>query len=288
MRFLFRQDAPQRSAAANGKAWRSSSGLAYTTLLNMKTLIAILVLASACSALADSELKDTLKKTYEKHILVLRTPLQTGDQEFDSAGKPLKEPPANKWRVYGPLLINGIKVDATRLRLEGVRVSSPSNLKPAKEALLQSGKTINIDIHLDHPLGSAGEAQDILDRVFFLELKKAQFPLPEYRRPDEITGGDQNIQKVDQKRIFAPKPIYMPDPDFSEQARKAKYGGTVALAVVVDSQGRVSRVKLLRPLGMGLDEKAMEKIATWRFDPAMRNGQPVAVEVQVEVDFHLY
>lgn len=267
-------------------AQQLSPGVHYSA--SMKTLIAILVLASACPALADSELKDTLKKTYEKHILVLRTPLQTGDQEFDSAGKPLKEPPANKWRVYGPLLINGIKVDATRLRLEGVRVSSPSSLKPAKEMLLQSGKTIKIDIHLDHPLGSADEAQDILGRVFFLELKKAEFPLPEYRRPDEITSGDQNIQKVDQKRVFAPKPIYVPDPDFSEQARKAKYGGTVVLAVVVDSQGRVSRVKLLRPLGMGLDEKAMEKIATWRFDPAMRNGQPVAVEVNVEVSFNLY
>lgn len=254
----------------------------------MKTLVAILVLASACPALADNELKDALKKTYENRILVLRTPLQSGDQEFDSAGKPLKEPPANQWRVYGPLLINGIKLDATRLRLEAVRLSSPNDLKPAKEMLLQSGKTIKVDIHLDHPLGSAAEAQDILDRVFFLELKKAEFPLPEYRRPNEMTGGDQNIQSPDQRRGVGPKPIYTPNPDFSEQARKAKYGGSVSLAVVVDSQGRVSRVKLLRPLGMGLDEKAMETVATWRFDPAMRNGQPVAVQVNVEVSFNLY
>lgn len=253
----------------------------------MKTLIAILVLSSAWPALANNELKDTLKKHYEKQILVLRTPFQPGDQQFDSTGKPLKDPPANQWRVYGPLLITSIKSERNKLRLEGVRVSSPRDLKPAHQMLLQSGKTIKVDIHLDHPLSSADDAQAILDRVFFPELKAAPYSQPEYRRPDQDLGAGQNIQHVG-SGVSAPKAIYAPDPDFSDQARKAKYQGTVVMNVLIDATGRVARIKLTRPLGMGLDEKAMEKITTWKFNPATRDGQPVAVEVNVEVSFNLY
>jgi TonB family protein len=254
----------------------------------MKTFIAILVLALALPAFADQRLKDTLKKEYEKRILVLRTPLQKGDQEFDSDGKPLKDPPANQWRVYGPLLITWIKAESNALRLEGVRVPSTKDVNPVKEMLLQSGKRIKVDIHLDHPLNSSSEAQDIIGRVFFLDPKSAPYSQPEYRRPDENISGDQTVHKVDQKRVFAPKPIFMPDPAYSVQAREAKYQGTLTLDVVIDSQGRVSRIKLARPLGLGLDDMAMEKVQTWKFNPAMLDGKPVAVEVNIEVSFNLY
>lgn len=253
----------------------------------MKTLIAILVLSSACPALVDSGVTDGLKKQYEKQILVLRTPFQKGDQEFDSVGRPLKDLPADQWRVYGPLLITSIKSEPNRLRLEGVRVISSKNLKPAKEMLLQSGKTIKVAIHLDHPLSSADDAQAILDRVFFLNPARATYPQPEYRRPDENLGADQKIYHVG-NNVLSPQPLYQPDPDYSVKAREAKYQGTLVLLVVVDTTGRVSRIKFARTLGLGLDEKAVEKVETWKFKPATRDGQPVAVEVNVEVSFQLW
>jgi TonB family protein len=88
--------------------------------------------------------------------------------------------------------------------------------------------------------------------------------------------------------ITAPRAIYAPDPEFSEEARKAKYQGTVILWVVVGPDGRVHEVRVQRSLGMGLDERAAQTIRTWRFDPARRNGVPVAVQVNVEVNFRLY
>jgi periplasmic protein TonB len=88
--------------------------------------------------------------------------------------------------------------------------------------------------------------------------------------------------------VSAPRPIYSPEPEFSEEARKAKYQGTCTLMLVVDANGRPTNIRVANSLGMGLDEKAIEKVKTWRFEPAYKDGHPVAVEIALEVDFHLY
>jgi TonB family protein len=88
--------------------------------------------------------------------------------------------------------------------------------------------------------------------------------------------------------VAAPKPIYSPDPEFSEAARKAKYRGSMTLALTVSPEGTAKDVCILRGLGMGLDEKAVEAVSRWKFKPGTENGQPVPVRIDVEVDFQLY
>ena len=88
--------------------------------------------------------------------------------------------------------------------------------------------------------------------------------------------------------VSAPRALYQPDPEYSEEARKAKYQGVVVLWVIVGPDGRVHDMRVQRALGLGLDEKAMEAVKTWKFDPARKDGQPVAVQINVEVNFRLY
>jgi periplasmic protein TonB len=88
--------------------------------------------------------------------------------------------------------------------------------------------------------------------------------------------------------VSEPIPIYKPDPAYSEEARKAKYQGTVVLWIVVDATGNVTDCRVVKPLGLGLDEKAVETVRTWKFKPAQRNGTPVPVRVMVEVSFRLF
>lgn len=88
--------------------------------------------------------------------------------------------------------------------------------------------------------------------------------------------------------ISAPHAIYDPEPEYSEEARRVKHQGMVLLSVVVDKQGRARDIHVARSLGMGLDEKAIEAVKTWRFSPGMKDGIPVAVQVNVEVSFRLY
>jgi protein TonB len=88
--------------------------------------------------------------------------------------------------------------------------------------------------------------------------------------------------------VSAPRAIYQPEPEFSEEARKAKYQGVCTLGLIVGTDGRPTNIRVLGSLGMGLDEKAIEAVKNWRFEPAMKDGHPVRVEIAVEVDFHLY
>ncbi len=88
--------------------------------------------------------------------------------------------------------------------------------------------------------------------------------------------------------VRAPVATYKPEPPYSEEARKAKHEGTVTLLIVVGPRGTVTGAQVVRPLGMGLDEKALETVRTWQFRPGTRNGMPVAVRVFVEVSFRLF
>ncbi len=87
--------------------------------------------------------------------------------------------------------------------------------------------------------------------------------------------------------VSQPVPIYKIEPEYSEEARKAKYSGTVLLSVVIDANGNTRDIHVVRPLGLGLDEKAIEAVSKWRFRPAMKGGRAVAVQAQVEVNFRL-
>jgi TonB family protein len=88
--------------------------------------------------------------------------------------------------------------------------------------------------------------------------------------------------------VAAPVPIYKPDPDFTEEARRAKHQGTVVLALIVGPDGRTRDIRVVRKLGMGLDEKAIESAKQWKFQPATKDGKPVAVAIKIEVDFTLH
>ncbi len=85
-----------------------------------------------------------------------------------------------------------------------------------------------------------------------------------------------------------PRLLYGPEPEFSEEARKAKYQGVCVLGLIVDANGNPTNIHVVTSLGMGLDENAIKTMKTWRFEPAMKDGHPVPYEVNIEVDFHLY
>lgn len=88
--------------------------------------------------------------------------------------------------------------------------------------------------------------------------------------------------------VSAPRAIFDPEPEYSEEARLVKHQGVVVLSVVVDPSGRPRDIRIARSLGMGLDEKAVAAVEKWKFAPGMRDGIPVSVQVNIEVNFRLY
>jgi TonB family protein len=103
-----------------------------------------------------------------------------------------------------------------------------------------------------------------------------------------VGSGPLGIFPAGKKGVTVPQVIYNPEPSFSDEARKAKVQGVVLLLLVVGKDGRPYDIRVGQSLGMGLDEKAIEAVGRWRFRPATLNGQPVATQIAVEVNFHLY
>ena len=88
--------------------------------------------------------------------------------------------------------------------------------------------------------------------------------------------------------VSAPEVIFQVEPEFSEEARKAKVAGNVLVALWVGVDGLPTHVRVLRGVGMGLDEKAIEAVKQYRFRPGMENGKPVMTEVNIEVNFQIF
>jgi TonB family protein len=121
----------------------------------------------------------------------------------------------------------------------------------------------------------------------------ARFSIPENRRPGVAVAFEMPtvpvlgpIYKVG-PGVTAPKPLKTPDPEYSQEAKHGKYQGRCDLGVVIGPDGRTYDIKVTRYLGEGLDEKAIEAVRKWRFEPARKDGKPVAVAITVQVEFHL-
>ncbi len=104
--------------------------------------------------------------------------------------------------------------------------------------------------------------------------------------PGEGGGFGGGVYKIG-GGVSAPTLVFKVEPEYSEEARKAKFQGTVVLYVVVDEKGMPRDLKVVRPLGLGLDQKALEAVQKWRFKPGVKDGKPVSVGATIEVNFRL-
>jgi TonB family protein len=87
--------------------------------------------------------------------------------------------------------------------------------------------------------------------------------------------------------VLAPRPLATPDPEYTEQAREAKLQGMCVLGLIVGADGKPRDIRVIRKLGMGLDEKAMVAVSQWTFAPATKDGTAVPVQISVQVSFKL-
>jgi len=106
--------------------------------------------------------------------------------------------------------------------------------------------------------------------------------------PGSGPGTENGIYEPGRDDVTKPVPIFAPEAEFSDEARREKYQGICMVALIVDTHGSPQNLRVVQHLGMGLDEKALEAILRYRFKPATKNGKPVAVAITVEVDFRLF
>jgi TonB family protein len=105
--------------------------------------------------------------------------------------------------------------------------------------------------------------------------------------PGEGGGFGGGLYRFGEHGLTLPVPIYKPEPEYSDDARRARLMGEVLVRLVVDENGRTRDCRVVRSLGLGLDEEALKAVKKWRFKPGMKDGKPVAVLAEVYVGFHL-
>ncbi len=178
----------------------------------------------------------------------------------------------------------------TTLVVENVMVSDPSGrtvdgLRAGDFALSEDGRPQRISFFEFQELGQTPGVQDSLSSYYILgyystnpkmdgEFRNILVSLPgdttSTLRAARVTSAGLDLSSVENSAVPGqpvPIPIFSPEPEYSDEARKAKFQGTVTLTVQVEPSGQVTNINVTRRLGLGLDEKAIEAVRRWRFKP---------------------
>jgi len=269
--------------------------------------VAIVLLATGTAPSQDrQELERGLQAQYVGKYWLIRGFYEGADLRFDGTGKLVKGKAQQPWTVAGVEIVslklhdNEVEIDANRVAY--VYDSAKRKFTRTYRVVQRNRKqeTEKLKIRLETP-SSADEAglRQILDNVLIADNKPVLSEVPEYWR-DFLANTDKEEDArfaafADTGEVYrigggvkAPRPASTPDPKYTDPARLARFQGTVILAMVIDRTGHPKEVIVLRPLGFGLDDMAVAAVNGWRFKPAERDGNPIAVRMRVEISFRLY
>jgi len=178
-----------------------------------------------------------------------------------------------------------------------LRIAEADRFKPGTQNGSPVAVAISLDIEIKSCVGPANENSGNTSPSLWLRALPNQRigPPPESRSKTILlpslasqrdSGDNSHLERLIDK-VSAPVPLNQVNVDLSDAAKKAKYQGVSIVSVIVDVHGMPQDPRVVRPLGMGLDEKALEAVGRYRFKPAMREGVPVPVTITIEVNFRL-
>ena len=272
------------------------------------------------------ELPPELNAQYKNKIFLLRGFYSRDHLQYDSTGK-IDRAETGDWTTSGFVEVERLSISGSRLTIEARRLllSSPYHDGFSLNGGKKRGKNtsplkIDADLNPDEPPEKS--VKTALSQIFFTAQDSFADSVPEYwkfcivnglrgknenchfsRELRRVPGMDlsQNAQAeimTDPKNmpfyhlgssgVTPPQFIAHPKPAFSEAARKVRYQGTDTIWLVVDTSGNPTNIRITDPLGLGLDEEAVRAVKTWKLQPATKDGQFVAAEISVEVEFHLF
>jgi TonB family protein len=257
---------------------------------------------------------------YADKVLTLRH-FYTGDHlRFFADGRLRGDAPVGPWTLDGQIEIREVRMKGRVLEISGRRIElvfdqknlsnhSPKPLdllatldnysgkeREVLETYLQQQK-VDIEIEMSSKKVSKEEIASAIHSVFLLPGESMMDAVPDFWQAyfTDVEGKAYapplslgTVYRVEPHVTSSPRKVNAPAPEYSDEARRAGLEGSVILWLVVDAAGAPHDVQVQRPLGLGLDEKAVERIRTWTFEPGKKDGQPVPVKVNIEVSFTLY
>lgn len=289
--------------------------------LSTASLTLAITLASATAASAGSDLDKRISQDYRGKVLTLRQFADGTRLRFGPDGNLIGKPGNASWTTDAEIQVETLRLKGKVIELKGKRLRlvfdaahkqfrdiltilpgdevakhlrQPRNAE-AWDALIKSTE-VEVDLDLGAAPSQESDLTNALGKVFvssndeFLELVptcwKAFLSRKNVSAPPPAPGSDGTAYKVG-GNVTKPRPLSTPDPPYSQVARRAGFSGKMVLQFVVTPEGRVSDLSIAAPLGLGLDELAVEAVSGWRFEPSRKDGVPVSVQLATEVSFNL-
>ena len=275
------------------------------------------VLGMARAAAADEDVEKQLKSEYLNKVLTLRHFYIGEHLSFAVDGSLIGVGEIGPWTVNAQVHVKSIELLPHSVHIEGRRVCLAFDVKanPYRDVLdlidesepdINKRKALeeyflnnNVDIKIDlsSEQSDLSEISAGMEAVFLKTNERIADIVPDYWQdyfsqvegwPSAFPHSRDTVYKVRMGEVSTPRPNFQPAAEFTEEARRSRYHGTVTLSVVVDASGNVAQLAITSPAGMGLDEKAVEAIRTWKFEPAMKDARPVPVAIAIETQFDLY
>jgi protein TonB len=232
--------------------------------IHVSAILILLLLASI------PRVRDTIQKIPDRMVPLLAPRLAKsqggGGQRNPLPASKGQPPPRPVARVFVPPMAE--RLDHPKLMVQQAMIEAPDAVVPAQ---------------IGDPMGRMGPLSGGPGGPFGIGIGNGTSVGPG-------SGGGPAGQPISYRALGItrmPELLHAEEPEYSEEARKSQMQGTVLLEIEVDVNGRVSNVRVVKSLGLGLDEKAKEAVLKWRFRPAMAGGKVVAAPAQVRVTFHL-
>lgn len=244
--------------------------------------------------------EDELNSMFKGKTLLLRNFYAGKDLDYDENGVARGDVAQGSWTLAN-VEITQIAVAPQGIEIIGNRIGTWY-----KDGKIGSVKIGRLKIHVTKHIADA-DTEKKLHPIFakiFVEAGEDLRPMvPEYWRY-YLEGGDSKARfaawrstlekdatpappaaDITVGKSTAPRVISQPDPKYSKEAASHHIEGVSRLGVVIGTTGTASNIAILEPLGMGLDEQAVLAIERWKFQPGMKDGQPVRVPIDIEIAF---
>jgi TonB family protein len=262
--------------------------------LGLVLLILFPLLGSAQVTQADIESRLLHKR------MILRGMYAGDSLAFDAKGQPAANYGTASFTLSG-VQIDKVRIKGTSAVLEGQRFGLRYVSRPKKFEAVEIGKNEHVRITLD--LAGVSDCAAALDKLFTTDMASLAPMLPDYWKPffglqaprsspmDIVKINDPLIGKkfdATAARVTAPILLKSSKPEYNDEAMAARVEGTSTIAFIVDANGQPEELTIKQPIGVGLDERALDTVKKYRFQPANRDGKPVAVRLMVEVECKIY
>jgi len=275
------------------------------SLLNFAILLTLPGLAISQRLWAQST-PDTIKARLVGQPLFLRGCWGDDKLKFDADGRPQSDYKIVSF-TESAIDVRSAKVSGDRLQVTGQRVGLEFvNGNPQRIDI--KGRGYDGKITIDVRGAAGGDFDKALDAIFAPDVASLLPTLPDYWRgyvakhlsatpadADETSGPGARsaIKGAGQQlrvggAVTRPVVVSSAQPDFTETARLSKFSGNVLVYLWVLEDGSPSHLRIVRPAGLGLDEKAIEAVSKYQFKPATKDGVPVVVELYIDVNFKLF